>query len=302
MQSLREIRELLDAAGLRPQKQFGQCFLIDGNLLARLIEMADLSGRETVLEVGGGTGSLTEQLAARAGRVVVVEVDRGMVKLLQRRLVELDNVRLIAGDVLAGKHELAPDVVAALGERAHLTANLPYNIATPLISLCLQSSWRAARGRGGCRFERLTFTVQREVADRFAASPGGKTYGPVSVLLSLLSRLQRGPVVPPSAFWPRPKVASRIVRLDFDAGAAANVDDVQTLTEVVAVAFAQRRKQMGSMLRRRHLPWPADAVAAAFTHAGIDPTCRAETVTPPQYLDLANALEGMSDCGLRIAD
>ena len=290
MQGLREIRVLLNAAGLRPQKQFGQCFLIDGNLMDRLIETADLSGRETVLEVGGGTGSLTEQLAVHAGRVVVVEVDRGLVRLLQRRLAEMDNVSLIAGDVLAGKHELSGDVLATLGEQAHLTANLPYNIATPLISLCLQSSWRAARGLGGCRFERLTFTVQREVADRFAAEPGGKTYGPVSVLVSLLSHLQMGPVVPASAFWPRPKVTSRIVRLDFDAQAAADVEDVQTLTQVVAAAFAQRRKQMGSMLRRRNLPWPADAIAAAFTHAGIDPTCRAETVTPHQYLALANAL------------
>jgi len=302
MQSLREIRKLLDAAGLRPRKRYGQSFLVDGNLMDRLIATADLTGGEAVLEVGGGTGSLTEQLASRARCVVVVEIDRGLVGILQRRLAGLDNVCLIAGDVLAGKHKLSPEVLAALGERAHLAANLPYSIATPLISLCLQSSWRAARGLGGCCFERLTFTVQREVADRFAAEPGGKTYGPVSVLVSLLSRLQAGPVLPASAFWPRPKVASRIVRLDFDARAAANVDDVQTLTEVVSVAFAQRRKQMGSMLRRRNLPWPADAVAAAFAQAGIDPTCRAETVTPPQYLAFANTLGPISDCGLRIAD
>jgi 16S rRNA (adenine1518-N6/adenine1519-N6)-dimethyltransferase len=258
--------------------------------MARLVETADLTGGETVLEVGGGTGSLTEQLASRAARVVVVEVDHGMVRLLRGRLAEKDNVSLIAGDVLAGKHKLSPDVLAALGEQAHLTANLPYNIATPLISLCLQSSWRAARGLGGCRFERLTFTVQREVADRFAAEPGGKIYGPVSVLVSLLSRLQMGPIVPASAFWPRPKVASRIVRLDFDDAAAANVNDAGTLTDVVAAAFAQRRKQMGSLLRRPNLPWPADAIAAAFTQADIDPTCRAETIAPQQYLALANSL------------
>ncbi len=294
MQGLREIRGLLDAAGLRPQKQFGQCFLVDGNLMTCLLETADLSGAETVLEVGGGTGSLTEPLAARARRVVVVEVDRGMVALLQGRLAGLDNVQLVAGDVLAGKHELSGDVLAALGEQAHLVANLPYNIATPLISLCLRSSWRAAQGQGGCRFERLTFTVQREVADRFAAEPGTKTYGPVSVLVSLLSRLQMGPIVPATAFWPRPKVASRILRLDFDAPAAAKVDDVQTLTEVVAAAFAQRRKQMGSMLRRRNLPWPADAIADAFTRADIDRTRRAETITPQQYLTFAHALGGPS--------
>jgi len=290
MQTLSEIRDLLDSAGLRPQKQFGQCFLIDGNLMARLVDLADLTGEETVLEVGPGTGSLTEELLDRCRLVVAVEIDRGLGDLLARRLAGRANLRLLRGDVLAGKGALAPPVLAELGGRARLVANLPYNIATPLVALCLRESWRAGRGEGPCRFDRLTFTVQREVADRLAARPGGKEYGPVSVIVSLLSRLRAGPSVPASAFWPRPSIASRILRLDFDAAAAARLADAATLEKVLAHAFAQRRKQLGSLLRRGEIPWPADRLAEAFAHAGIDTKRRAETLHPAEFLDLANAL------------
>jgi 16S rRNA (adenine1518-N6/adenine1519-N6)-dimethyltransferase len=333
MQTQTEIRRLLEEAGLSPRKAFGQCFLIDGNLMGKLLELADVTADQTVLEVGPGTGSLTEELLHRARRVVAVEIDRGLAELLRRRLGGRDNLTLIGGDVLAGKHEISPAVLAACGAgilpaqqdagktclpaasrqvpapqaKANLVSNLPYNIATPLLAECLLLSWRALGGPGGpggpCRFERLTFTVQKELAERLVAEPGGSAYGPVSVLVALLGRWRLGPIVPATAFWPAPKVASRIVRIDFDAARAGRLADARTLSATLATAFGQRRKQVGTIFRRA---WPSFAGRPAtegkaalefLAAAGIDPTWRPEQIDPQQYLDLANRLTGTARHG-----
>ena len=290
MQTLRDIRRLLDEAGLRPRKGLGQSFLIDGNLLGKLVELAELTGRETVLEVGPATASLTEELLERAAKVVAVEIDRGLCELLRRRLGERGNFVLIAGDVLATKHALSPAVLAELPADTHLVANLPYCVATPVLAECLVQSWRSARAGGGCGFERLTFTVQAEVAERLAAACGGGAYGRVSVLVALLGHIRLGSVLPAEAFWPRPKVASRIVRIDFDADLAARVANVDVLGEVLSLAFSQRRKQVRSMLRRKGAAFDAGAMASALAASGIEAPCRPPRVRPEQYRALANAL------------
>jgi 16S rRNA (adenine1518-N6/adenine1519-N6)-dimethyltransferase len=303
MQTLSEIRRMLADARLAPNRTLGQNFLIDANLMAKLLDLAELTD-DDVLEVGAGTGSLTEELLERARRVVAVEIDRGLFGLLSRRLGGREDVTLIHGDALAGKRAISPAVIEAVRPRARLVANLPYNIATPLVAQCLVCSWRAAAGaaaeRGGgspgaaaaeaVLFDRLTFTVQQEVAERFAASPGSKAYGPASVLVALLGRLRLGSGVPASAFYPRPQVAGRFVRIDFDAGGAARLRSIGTLQTVLALAFGQRRKQIGSILRRRDAPLPAAALSGALQAAGIDRTARPETLTPEQYLALADAL------------
>ena len=292
MQTLTEIRQLLADAGLRPNKQFGQNFLIDRNLMGKILTTAHLAGTETVLEVGPGTGSLTEELLARAAEVVAVEIDHGLAALLRDRLGTKPGFRLLETDILAGKHAISPDVLAALSADVHMVANLPYSIATPLIALCLAASHAAGKQNHAAAptFQRLTFTVQREVADRLAAAPGPKTYGPVSVTVALLGRITLGPIVPAAAFWPRPNVASRIVRIDFDPSAAAELADTDVLRHLLASAFSQRRKQIGSILRRKDPPWPPDALAAALNAARIDLTARPERITPDQFRLTANVL------------
>jgi 16S rRNA (adenine1518-N6/adenine1519-N6)-dimethyltransferase len=136
----------------------------------------------------------------------------------------------------------------------------------------------------------MTFTVQREVADRFAAAPGGEAYGPLSILTALLGRVRMGPIVPATAFWPAPTVASRILRIDFDPAAAGRVKDAAVLTTVVNLAFGQRRKQMRAMLRRSDVPFAPEALERAMAEAGIDPQERAERIRPEQYLAMATAL------------
>ena len=137
----------------------------------------------------------------------------------------------------------------------------------------------------------MTFTVQQELADRMVARPGGSDYGPVSVLVSLLASLTLGSALPASAFWPAPKVTGRIVRIDFDQAAAQRVVDLDLLTAVLALSFGQRRKQIGSIVRRKDSPFPPDALAAALAAAGIDPTLRPEQVTPEAFAALAAALD-----------
>ncbi len=321
MQTLSQIKELLTQAGLAPRKAFGQNFLVDQNLMARIVEIAGLTGGETVLEVGPGTGSLTEELLARAGKVVAAEIDRGLGEMLAARFADRPNFVLVRGDVLAGKHEISPEVLAAVRPAAHLVSNLPYNIATPLVAQCLLDSWHVltltrpswppspvkgeetpspaadaassplkGEGKEVCRFDRLTFTVQKEVADRLCAAADSEPYGQVSVIVALLGKVTLGPIVPAGAFWPKPNVASRIVRIDFDPVAAGRITNVDTLVSLVNLCFAQRRKQLGSTLKRKDSPFAPEALQAAMDHAGIDPTLRAETIEPAKFLEMANCL------------
>jgi 16S rRNA (adenine1518-N6/adenine1519-N6)-dimethyltransferase len=295
VQTLSEIRAMLAAAGLSPQKRFGQNFLIDQNLLAKVVELAGpLEGRR-VLEVGPGTGTLSEELLAAGASVLACEIDRGLCELLAGRLGHNERFELHCGDVLASKHQLSPEVLGRLGPRAVLVSNLPYNIATPLVMQCLIDSWRVARGRDDgtlTRFDSLTFTVQKEVAERFAASPSSGAYGPVSVVAALLGRVQLGTVLGPGAFWPQPTVASQIVRIDFDETAATAVSDIDALVDLLALAFGQRRKQIGSIVRRKGARWSSEQLAGALAAAGVEPTRRAEQLQPQALLAVAEALAG----------
>ena len=292
MQTQAQIKEMLEEANLAPNRTYGQNFLIDQNLMGKLLELARIDPLLPVLEVGPGTGSLTEELLAASRRVVAVEIDRGLHGLLARRLGDKPNLVLIHDDALRGKHAIAPEVLAALGPVAQLVANLPYSIAPPLVAQCLLDSWAASREGGAAltRFERLTFTVQREVGDRMAAAMGNSEYGPVSVIVALLGKVTLGPVVPATSFWPRPNIVSRIVHIEFNPQAAAALDDANILSASLFFAFNQRRKQIGSVIRRKDVGLASNVFLAAVLGAGVNPTMRAEEIRPAQYLAIANSL------------
>ncbi len=291
MQTVTEIRQLLRQTGLRPNQNLGQCFLIDQNHLAKVLDLADVSTDRQVLEVGPGTGTLTEELLDRAGHVLAAEIDRGLCDLLADRLGRRENFELFCGDVLAGKKRLNPSVADRLGPDCDQVSNLPYSIATPLVLTCLRRTWLARIARSGAvGFDRQTFTVQREQADRFTAAPGSKAYGPAGVWIQLTCRVQQGPVVPPTAFWPRPKIESRILRLDFQPDRAGRIEQADALDRVLGILFAQRRKQIGKLARQAGRSGAAPGLAESIDAAGIDPTFRAEKLDPEQFLDLANRL------------
>ncbi len=300
MQTLTEIRSLLNAWGARPAKKLGQCFLIDLNLMRKLIALADPAPGSRVLEVGAGTGSLTEELLRLVsagggnGRVVACEIDADLHRLLVSRFCGVRSLTLLVCDALASKHEIQPGLLEALQPSpASMVSNLPYSIATPLIAECMIMSWRAARGDApdgqAVLFERMTFTVQKEVAERLTATGGGD-YGPVGVLVSLLGRVTAGAVLPPSVFWPAPAVESRMLRIDFDHEAAAALRSVDILMEVARTAFGQRRKQMISMRKRLKTAPGKERFLALLAGADIDPASRPEAVRPEHFRALTNLI------------
>ncbi len=248
VQTKTEIKAALDRFQARPRKRLGQHFLIDGNLMRRLAASADLGDDDTVLEIGAGTGGLTDLLVARARCVLAVEVDPAMQAILRERFASTTNFALIVADVLSGKNRLGDEVRRALealspAERTHfkLVANLPYQVATPtLVNLLLSDTPPVL----------YCFTVQKEVADRFLASPRTKDYGPLSILFQALCEVRPLAVVPPSAFWPAPQVASTMLRITPAVKPRYDGTSPRRFMELVRAGFAARRKTLRFNLRR----------------------------------------------------
>ena len=280
-QTLSEVRGILAAAGLAPQHRFGQNFLIDLNLLRKLVAAAELTPADTVLEVGPGTGSLTECLLAAGATVVAVEIDRGLQRVLAERFGGETRLELVPGDVLAGKHAVNPDVRAALARRPpgpggayKLVANLPYQVATPLlVDLLLITP----------TFERLVCTIQREVGERLGAPVGDDAYGPVSVITQSLADTGVLARVPPEAFWPRPQVDSVMVMLRARPNAVGEA--AAAFAAFVQRGFGQRRK----MLRRFLGTLDGVEVEPVCAAVGISPQARPEDLPPVAWWRLFQA-------------
>jgi 16S rRNA (adenine1518-N6/adenine1519-N6)-dimethyltransferase len=280
VQTKTEIRTTLDSLGIRPQKRFGQHFLIDGNLMRCLADCAEVGPLDTAFEVGGGTGGLTDLLAATAGRVVVAEIDRALAGLLRQRFADRPSVRLIQGDVLAGKNRIAPAVIDAVNDWAAvppgttaLVANLPYAVATPLLMNLLHELPAVTR---------FCFTIQRDLAERIQAAPGTKAYGPLSVTLQTLADIRRIVRVPASAFWPAPAVDSTMLRLDVRTDVLPGLEAIARFITLVREAFLHRRKMLKHTLSRS-----LDERAFAAATELLDLTRRPEDLSPPEWVALA---------------
>ncbi len=272
-QSKHQIQERLAEAGSEPRHRFGQNFMIDQNLVRLIAEAAGITPADLVFEVGPGTGTLTEELLARAGRVVAVEIDRDLAGMLRNRLADNPKFHLIEGDALAGKHGLNEQLLAELHAArqqsmpAKLVANLPYNIASPLVIELLIAG-----------IDSLVFTVQKEVADRLRAGAGDDAYGPLSVMAQLLSRVEVLRTLPPQAFWPAPKIDSALVRM---IRADRLGDKAPAVGRFVHQIFSMRRKTLRKALaQNNYIPEPA------LTALNIDGQLRPEEVSPEQFLAL----------------
>ena len=267
MQTLSDIKAILATRGLEPKHRFGQNFLHDQNKLRALVAHSGAVAGDLVLEVGPGTGTLTEALLDAGCEVVACELDDDMAAIIRDRLGS--QVRLIHGDCLDGKHAVSAAILEALGDRPFkLVANLPYGAATPLI-LNLAAHHPTCLGQ--------FVTVQREVAQRLAAAPGTEAYGAATVLLSLTSTVQVLETLPGSCFWPVPRVTSAMMAVIPNPERPSLEPD--RVSAFVHRIFASRRKQLGALLGRQ----------ASFP-AGVLPTMRAETLTPPQILALMHAI------------
>lgn len=285
-QTLSYLRRLFEANGLEPKGKLGQNFLIDLNLLDLIVRTAELDQADAVLEVGTGTGSLTAKLADHAGVVVTVEIDKTLQPVAKQVVGERANVRYVFGDALAGKNELNPVMLAAWDEaaseagctRRKLVANLPYVIATPLISNLL-----IAR----TDIERMVVMVQWEIAERLRAVPGTKDYNALSVLVQSVADVEVVRKIAPTNFYPRPKVDSAIVLIRPNAEKRAQVGDVPRFRAFLRDLYIHRRKNLRQALtgspQGRKDKAEVDAKLAAL---GIDGTLRSETLDIEQHLRL----------------
>jgi 16S rRNA (adenine1518-N6/adenine1519-N6)-dimethyltransferase len=265
------IRSLLDAHGVRPSRALGQNFLADPNTAARIARLAEVAPGDRVVEVGPGLGSLTLALCAAGASVVAVELDRHVTRALEEVVHGLP-VRLVAADALdVDWHELLGDEPGW-----SMVANLPYNVATPLVMRCLD---------GAPMIDRFTVMVQREVGERLAASPGTRAYGSVSVRAAYFADARVVGIVSPNVFVPRPKVDSAIVRLVRREQPPVDVDDVDRMFAIVRAGFATRRKT----LRRALEPLLAERTSDVLSRAGIDSSARAETLDLEQWAAIAKA-------------
>ena len=264
----RRIGELFETYGIRPHKELGQNFVVDPNTIRKVVAAAgDLTGR-TVLEIGAGAGSLTLGLAGVARRVLAIEFDGRLVPALREVLQDTGNVEVVEADAM----RLDYDALDATS----LVANLPYNIAVPLVMTVLESAPRISS---------LTVMTQREVGERLAATPGSKSYGQVSVLVGYWASAVVATRISRNAFFPVPTVDSVLVRLDRRDTPAVGYD---RLGGVVKTAFAQRRKTLRNTLGP--LGTSVSAVERSIRAAGLDPGVRPETVPLDGWLAITREL------------
>ena len=264
-QSRSEIAGLLREHGVAPSRRLGQHFLADPNITRKIVGLAGVGPGEQVVEVGAGTGSLTRALASAGAHVVAYEIDAGLLSVLEDVTAGLD-VELRFLDVTTA--DLAADLG---GGRWTMVANLPYNVGTPLLLDAL---------RRVEQIERFVVMVQMEVAERLVAEPGGGQYGIPSVVAGIHSRGRLAFRVRPHVFYPPPKVESAVVVLD----RVPAPDGSERAIEIAGIAFNQRRKML-----RRSLADLFDDPVSVLERAGLDPTARAEDLSPADYLSLARA-------------
>ena len=227
--------------GIRPATRHGQNFLVDLNLVEIIVDSAELTSDDVVLEVGTGTGSLTAMMAAHAAEIVTVEIDPHLYELASEQLIDLPNVTMLRLDVLRNKNTIDDRVMDAVGERLaaapgrrfKLVANLPYNIATPLLSNLLLARHVP---------HSMTVTIQKELAERITAMPSTKDYSALSVWIQSQCSAEIVRIMPPSVFWPVPKVSSAILRIVVDNGRRAQIADLQYFHQMTKALFLHRRK------------------------------------------------------------
>ena len=272
-----ETRALLAREGLAPRKRLGQHFLVDRAVVNRMLDLAEVGPADAVLEIGPGLGALTDVLAARAARLYVVEYDRGLCEVLRRKFGAASDVHVIEGDALR------VDLRAAIPEsRVKVVASLPYNVSVPILFRLLEEREI---------FADVTVMVQHEVAARLLAHAGSKIYGAPSLLFQLYARPRGRFRVPSSAFYPRPRVVSEVIRFELSRQPLVALEHTRLFQAIVRAAFNQRRKMLRNALQTLSgaAALPAAAWESVFESVGIDGRVRGETLDLATFAALSDA-------------
>jgi 16S rRNA (adenine1518-N6/adenine1519-N6)-dimethyltransferase len=276
-------REILEKYGFSFKKSLGQNFLIDTNILRKIVDFAELSDETGAIEIGPGIGALTEQLARRAKKVVAFEIDQRLLPILEDTLSPYGNVRIIHQDVLkADIHRVIAEEFIDVAD-IMVVANLPYYVTTPII-MKLLTDRLPIRG--------MVVMLQKEVADRLAAKPGTKDYGSLSIAIQYYTEAETVMTVPRTVFIPQPNVDSAVIRLIKRKQPPVKVEDEVFFFQVVRASFAQRRKTILNNLVNNLPNGKAmkEQIERVLTETDIDPRRRGETLTMEEFAALSNAL------------
>lgn len=272
--------EILKKYQFRMQKKYGQNFLIDANILHKIVEAAQITREDCVLEIGPGIGTMTQYLAETAGQVIAVEIDRGLIPILQDTLSSYPNVTVLCEDIL--KVDLPALAEQSGGRPIKVVANLPYYITTPIIMALFESHMPLLS---------ITVMVQSEVAERMQTGPGTKDYGALSLAVQYYAKPEIVARVPASCFLPRPNVDSTVVRLVRYEKPPVDAADGAFLFAVIRASFNQRRKTLANGLANAGgLGVTRGQVEEALEEMGLSKTVRGETLTLKQFSELSNRL------------
>ena len=272
--------EVLNKFGISAQKRYGQNFLIDANILEKIVASAGITKEDTVLEIGPGIGTLTQYLAEAAKQVICVEIDKNMIPVLEYTLADFDNVTVINQDILKA------DIVNILkengAESAKVVANLPYYITTPIIMELLEKD---------LPIESITVMIQKEVAERMQTGPGSKDYGALSLAVAFYSNAEVKMTVSPNCFIPRPNVDSAVIRLDKLKEPAVKVNNKSEMFRIIKGAFEQRRKTLTNALSHSSA-YKTDKknIENALLEMGKNINIRGEELTLEEFARLSDIL------------
>lgn len=276
-----DVKQILKENGFRFNKQFGQNFLTDGGVLSSIVSDAELCRDDVVLEIGAGAGTLTRTIADNVKKVIAMEIDRNLEKILAITLADKRNVDVIIGDVMRYPME---QIEKTCGGEYKVVANIPYYITTPLIMNFIEQ---------GTQVKSLTLTIQKEVAERLAAKPATKEYGAITVGVNAVADVTLCRILPRNLFYPEPNVDSAVVRLDVNRNKFC-IDDHDFFRKTVRVAFAMRRKTLTNNLV---VGFKIDRATAenVLEKAGLTPNCRGEELSVEQFVELSKLLKAATN-------
>lgn len=265
--------DIIRKYGFRFQKGLGQNFLIDDSILEDIIECADISHEDEIIEIGPGIGSLTKGLLDKAGKVTAIELDSELIPILEEELKGYDNLVLLHNDALkVDFNELIPE-----GKNVKIVANLPYYVTTPIIVKLLT---------GGYKFKTITIMIQKEVAQRITSKPSCKAYGALSLFAQYYCKTELLLNVPPTSFIPAPKVDSMVIKLTRLEEPAVKVLDKELFFKIIRESFNMRRKTLRNSLR--NITDDKVKLEKAFIDTDIDPIRRGETLSIDEFAKLSN--------------
>lgn len=272
------IKEILSKHQFKFSKSLGQNFLIDGNVVRKIVKEANIGHDDYVLEIGPGIGTLTEELALRAKKVVGVEIDKSLLPILEETLGGFNNIEIIHGDIL--KIDLQELIRENLDNRSvKVVANLPYYITTPIIARLIEEN---------LKLDSIIVMVQKEVAERMVAIPGSKTYGSLSVFVNFYSNPEIIVKVPKTVFMPQPKIDSAVIKLNLNK----EIPDIdkEKFFQVVKAGFSKRRKTIINSLSTYGFDIEKEIIRQVLNSLNISPDSRAEDISVEEFIKISKSL------------